>query len=250
MFNYTNKTKINFYLIIIIVIIWTILTELLFKGSQIFPSPSLIIISFIDLFTNYNFLINLISSISVIYISIFLTITIIRIKFPFFNYNSTIIKYLMQIPSFFLFVPGIMIAVLLIYWFGDNYLIKLFYTVFITLLFSYQIILNFDSSEIVNQINAVKSLGVSDSLIRRKIIWKFMEPEILKNLLEKHLYLWSTVIAFEFIQNSYGIGSVLRSALEFNDLSIIISLIILLSIIVFIGEKLLRFINEKYFFWK
>ncbi len=102
MFNYTNKTKINFYLIVIFIIIWTILTELLFKGSQVFPSPSLIIISFIDLFTSYNFLINLISSISVIYISIILTIAIIRIKFPLLNYNSTIIKYLMQIPVIFL----------------------------------------------------------------------------------------------------------------------------------------------------
>ena len=250
MFNYTNKTKINIYLVIIFIIMWTILTELLFKGSQILPSPSLIIISFIDLFKSYNFLINLISSISVIYISIFLTIVIIRIKFPLLNYNSIIIKYLMQIPSFFLFVPGIMIGVLLINWFGDSYLIKLFYTVFVTSLFIYRTILKFDSSEIINQINAVKSLGVSDTLIRREIIWKFMEPEILKDLMEKHLYLWSTVIAFEFIQNSYGIGSLLRSAFEFNDLSIIISLIILLAIIVFTGEKLLRFINGKYFYWK
>jgi|GEM_PF-1650879 len=244
-----DKRKINFYLILIFLFVWIILTELLFNDNQIFPSPSLVILSLQDLFSSYDFLLNLISSVSAIYISIFITILIIKIKYPFINNNSRIINYLMQIPKFFFIVPEILIGTLLIYWFRDSYFIKLFYAVFIISIFIYQTILKYDLSKIADKIDAVKSLSVTKGIVRKKIIWKFMEPEIFKNLIDNHVYLWSIVIAFEFIQNSDGIGFVLRSALEFNDLAIIISLIILIAIIVYAAEKLLKFINDKYYFW-
>lgn len=249
MFDKKNKIQINLHLIINFLFVWIILTELFFKDNQIFPSPSLVIFSLQDLFASYDFLINLISSVSAIYISIFITILIIKIKYPFINNNFRSYNYLMQIPKFFFIIPEILIGALLIYWFRDSYLIKLFYAVFIISIFIYQTILKYDLSKIADKIDAVKSLSVAEEIVRKKIAWKFIEPEIFKNLIDHHVYLWSTVIAFEFIQNSDGIGSVLRSALEFNDLAIIISLIILIAIIVYAGERLLKIINNKYFFW-
>jgi ABC-type nitrate/sulfonate/bicarbonate transport system permease component len=245
-----NKVKTSILVSITLILVWILLTEIAFPGNKVFPSPSLILLAYFDLFTSYNFLTHLVSSVSVIYISFIISFAIIRLKFPLINLNSVFIKYLLQIPSFFLIVPGILIGVLLIYCFKDGFLIKLIYGVFINAVVIYQTILKYDESEIKNYIFSAKSLGVSDRIVRRKIIWKFLEPKIFCDIIDKHGYLWSTIIAFEFIQNSNGIGSMMRKALEFHDLSILIALIILLALIVLCGEKLLRLINDKYFFWK
>jgi ABC-type nitrate/sulfonate/bicarbonate transport system permease component len=249
MFNNPNNIKTSFYVCIIILIIWILLTEIVFTGSQVFPSPTLVTLSFYDLFANYNFLINLVSSISAFYVSLFIGFILIRIKFPFINFRSKTIKYLMQIPSFFLIIPEIMIGVILIYWFRDSYLIKLFFAVYINAMVIYKSILKFDEAAINNYILAAKSLGVSDQSLKRKIAWKFIEPKILNDVMDRHSFLWSLLIVFEFIQNYEGIGMVLRKALEYHDLSILITLTIILVLFVLLGEMLLKIINNKYLFW-
>ena len=84
---------------------------------------------------------------------------------------------------------------------------------------------------------------------RFRINNRFIEPEIFNQFIKKQPVIWSSIIAFEFIQNYDGIGFIIRRALGFQDLSLIISVIILLSLIVLVFDKILRLIDNKYFHW-
>lgn len=249
MFNDSNKIKSTFYVIAIILSVWIIFTELIFAGNKIFPSSTLILISIYDLFKDYKFLSHLISTISVVYLSIIAVVLIVKAKFSFIDFHSKFVRYFLPIPNFFSIVPEIIIGLLLIFWLGDSYWGKLIYAMVLSGIMVYQSLVKFDENKITDKIIAAKSLGISDQIINRKIIWKYIEPEILNNFLDKHTFLWSSIIAYEYIQNFNGVGFVLRNALQFNDLSIIISIIILFAIIIFISEKLLLTVINKYFVW-
>jgi ABC-type nitrate/sulfonate/bicarbonate transport system permease component len=249
MLKYPKSLKAGFLVSITVVLFWIILTEIIFVGNKVFPSPSLVILSYLDLFSDYNFLINLVSSISAVYLSFFISIFILRIKFPLFNSKAAYFKYLIKIPNYFLFIPEMLIGVLLIYWFADNFIIKLVFGIFINAYLMYALILSFDNKVIQSQIDAAKSFGISDWLIRQKIVWKFIEPKLFAELISKQKFVWSSIIAFEFIQNYDGIGFVVRRALNFKDLSIIIAIIILLSVIILVFDKLLKSVQNKYFHW-
>ncbi len=249
MFNNPNKVKTNFYVMILLLSIWIILTELFFPGTQVFPSPSLVIISINDLFKNYNFLSHLVSTVSIVYISMIAIILIVKAKFSFVDFHSKFVKYFLPIPNFFLIVPEIIIGLLLIFWLGDSYFGKLIYAVIISGTLVYKSLVKFDENKITDHIIAAKSVGLSDQIINRKIIWKFIEPDILNDFLNKHTFFWSTIIAFEFIQNYNGIGFILRQALEYHDISLIVSLLLLITILVFLGDQLLKVVRNKYLFW-
>lgn len=250
MLNYPDKKYSSFVVIIILtLVLWIIFTELVFTGNKILPSPKLLIISIYDLFKDYNFLFHLISTISVIYGALIFSFIVVKIKFSFINFESKSIRYLIPIINIFLFIPEIIIGLLLIYWLEDRYIAKLVFAFFISAIFIYQTFLNFNKNKISNRIVAAESAGISNQKINRNIVWKFIEPEILNNFMDKHTFLWSSIIAFEFIQNFSGTGYVLRNALRFQDLSIIITILILSAVIIFIGKGLILFIRKKYFNW-
>ena len=249
MFEYPKSLRADLLVLVSVLLIWIILTELIFIGNSIFPSPSLVILSYKDLFSDYNFLINLVSSITVVYLSFFISFFIINLKFPIISSRANYIKYLIKIPNYFLFIPDILIGILLIYWFGNSYFIKLIFGIFINAYLIYEQLLSFNDKTIKSQIDSAKSFGVSNLMIQRKIVWKFIEPEIFNQFIKKQHVIWSSIIAFEFIQNYDGIGFIIRRALGFQDLSLIISVIILLSLIVLVFDKILKFIDNKYFHW-
>lgn len=248
MLNYPNKKYISFS-IIVVLLLWIIFTELIFPGNLILPSLSLIIISFNDLFKDYNFLFHLVSTISVIYGTIILSFLVVKIKFSYINFEAEPVKYLTPFANLFLIIPDILIGLLLIFWMEDKYLSKLIYVFFVNALIVYQTLLKYDKNDISGRIIAAKSAGISDQIINRKIVWKFIEPEIVNNFIDKHSYLWSAVIAFEFIQNYSGTGFVVRNALRFKDLSIILTIIIISVFVIFLGRYLLQLIRKKYFNW-
>ena len=64
-----------------------------------------------------------------------------------------------------------------------------------------------------------------------------------------HLYFWSMLIFFEFANYGNGLGSILRRALEFKDLSALIAAMIILGIIVFLGAYIIKISKNKLFFW-
>lgn len=249
MLDLRSNYKLNLLLIALIITLWIILTEYIFPINNIFPSPTLVYLSFYDLILKYNFFINILSSLTAVYGSMIICFIILKIKFPFLLVDSKPLKIILQMPSLFKFIPGIVLAVLLIYWFDKLFVIKILYAIIITSTILFNKILLTDKSKYSPYIDSVKSLGVSEFNINRKILWKFLEPDIINEYKNRNLYLWSSVIVFEFIDNYEGIGFILRRALAYNDLSMIISLSIITAFVIFLGDKLIYLLKNKFYFW-
>jgi ABC-type nitrate/sulfonate/bicarbonate transport system permease component len=231
-------------------IVGIIIFEFILPPNHFLPRPSIVVLSVISLFRDYQLLVNMFSSISAIYFSsIFagLFIWIVR-RYLFMNKNlfgflAISLKWIARI------VPGILLGLFLILWFpnseGSKYILIFF------LCFTYLFQKAENELKKVNHefIDAAVSLGAGKNFIFEKVSWKVIEPALVESMTELHFYLWSILIIFEFINGGSGLGAVLRSAILYKDLSALFTSVIIICIIILIGAALIKYFKKKFIFW-
>jgi ABC-type nitrate/sulfonate/bicarbonate transport system permease component len=97
---------------------------------------------------------------------------------------------------------------------------------------------------------AARSLGLDKDEIYSKIIWKELQPKVFGGLLKIHLSLWMIVLVYEFVSQTEGVGAVYFSAFQYDDVGAVIALGILISLLILLGNMLIKFLNNKIFFWE
>ena len=137
----------------------------------------------------------------------------------------------------------------MIFWFPESEYIEFvfaFAAAFTSIMIKFQ-----NESLSVNQsyIDAAQSLGVNDNQLNRSVIWKDVQPRLMEHIFQIHYYVWSMLIAFEFIKDGNGLGIILRRALEFRDLSALFSVLFIMGLTIWVGTLILRYIRDKFFFW-
>jgi NitT/TauT family transport system permease protein len=231
-------------------LLWVIFFEFILPPNKILPGPSIILVSIISLFRDYQFLFNLLSSISAIYLSSIsagLFIWIFRRhlinKNNLFGYLAFALEWISGI------VPGIMVGLLLIIWFPGSEFIKYIFIFFSA--FTYFIYKLKNEVKKVNCefIDAAISLGAEKKFISDKVYWKVIEPALAESLLELHFYLWSMLIVYEIIKGGYGLGTVLRTAILYKDLAGFFASVLIICLIIFVGAILIKYFKNKFIFW-
>jgi ABC-type nitrate/sulfonate/bicarbonate transport system permease component len=245
-----NSIKPIYYLIISYFLLWIILFEFILPVNQILPKPSIVFESFPDLWSDYNLLPNYLSTLSVVYISLFLAYFFVRNLSPYLKEtNNYISVFINSLEWFSEFVPGIVIGLLLIFWFPESEYIE-FVFAFSTAFTSIMIKFQNESENIKDEyFISAQSLGLSDNKITKLVTWKDAQPKLMEHILNLHYYIWSMLIVFEFIKGGLGIGTIFRQALEYKDLSAIFSVFLLTGITVFLGTLGLKYIRNKFVFW-
>ncbi len=245
----TNRK--NIYYIASFFLIWIMLFEFLLPVNKILPKPSLVIDSFVDLFTLYKLHYHLLSSTGVIYVSIlFAYLLIIGIGSNLYKTNSFIINFIDSFEWYLKYIPGIVLALFLIMWFPGSELIEFIFA-FLTSFFSLLIIFKKESKNVKEEyISAAKSLGADDKKIYKSVVLKCIQPAIIVQIKELHFYLWALLIAFEYIKGGIGVGSMMKDIIAYNDLSALFSTTIIISFVIGIGSSITDFIKERYFSWK
>ena len=121
---------------------------------------------------------------------------------------------------------------------------------FVTAFFSLAIKIQAESGNLNKAyINAAVSLGADESFITKDVKWKTIQPLLFNHLFELHFYIWTTLLAFEFIKGGLGMGVVLSNALRFSDLSALFSAIIVIALTIFTGSQFLKYLKMKFFAW-
>lgn len=244
----TEKRSYRYYLLLYF-LLWIILFEFLLPVNKILPRPSIVLISFADLWGNYNLPVHMLSTIAVIYFSIALSYFFLKYILRFLSAGSVLNSFIISFEWFSKYVPGIILGLFLIFWFPNSEYIE-FVFAFLASFFSLLIKANNYVTKINEEyIDAAKSLKSGKQEIE-KIKWKSIQPEIFSHLFELHYYIWLIILAFEFFKGGFGLGSLLRSALSYNDLSALFSVTLIIGFIVFIGTEILKYLNEKFAFWK
>ena len=97
---------------------------------------------------------------------------------------------------------------------------------------------------------ALQSFGIKINSISRKVIWKAIQPDLMAHIIRQNIYLWASVILFEYINLGYGLGTLLRKILQFKDLSALVMIFLIIGVSIFISTQLFKLIKNKFYFWK
>ncbi len=246
-----KKPRPVYYLVLTYLFLWIIFFEFILPVNKILPKPSIVLESFPALWNYYNLPANYLTTISSIYISLFLAYLLVKFLSPHLKEkDNSITVFINSLEWFSQYLPGIIIGLLLIFWFPTSGYIEFvfaFATAFISIMIKFQ---NESDSANEEYIVSAQSLGLNEKEITKKIIWKNVEPKLMRHIFNLHLYLWGMLIVFEFIKGGPGLGVIFRQALMYNDLSAIFSVFLITGISVYLGTLLLKYIRRKFIFWK
>jgi ABC-type nitrate/sulfonate/bicarbonate transport system permease component len=238
------------YIIFTYLILWILLFEFLLPVNDIFPKPSIVAESFPDLWTDYELPVNYLSTISVIYISLFLSYYLLKVLSPYIvEKENSVSLFINSLEWFSAYIPGILIGLLLIYWFPESEyteFIFAFAAAFTSLVIRFQ-----NESENLNEeyLLAAESLGLKKKKADRAITWNILKPKLFEHFFSLHFYIWPMLIVFEFIKGGLGLGVIFREALNYNDLSALFSVFIITGLSIFLGTIILKYIRNKFVFW-
>ncbi len=232
-------------------ILWIVLFEFVLPVNNVLPKPSIVIQSFGALWDEYHLAVNYLNTTASVYLSILFAYLLLHFLSHFFdNRKSVVSDFIHSLNWFSKFLPGILIGFLLIYWFHDSLYIEFVFAL-LTSFFSFVIFFQKRRAHLCHEyVDAARSLGISEISIRRKVIWKSLQPEIFNHIFVLHLYIWSLVIAFEFIYGKFGIGNIFRLALQYRDLSAMFSAFLIVGITIFAGRGVIIFLKKKFAFWE
>ncbi len=239
-----------FYIIFSVFILWILLFEFVIPENNFIPRPGIVLITIPSLFIDYNFLIHLITTLSVIYFPSVIAYLILYTIRGFVLGDSGILKLKINfLTQLSVFVPAILPGILLIYWFPHFFFIEYIFSFIVSSLWWILEIRSAGKKRNENYVSAFKSLGAGKNFINKNILWNEIKPEVFGNIFRFHLQLWSLILIFEFISNTYGLGSVLKQTLMYHDLSALTVTIFVISILIWLGYLLLKFIENKFIFW-
>ncbi|MCK7517366.1 MAG: ABC transporter permease subunit [Ignavibacteriales bacterium] len=224
--------------------------ELILPVNNIFPKPSIVFQSLFDLFKNYQLGWNYLSTVSAIYFPLILAYYLVRVLFPFILQKSVISDIILSVEWFSRYIPGIILAMILIYWFPQSEFTKFIFA----FLISFSAFM-FRSKHLAENLGseyslALQSFGVKVNSISQKVIWKAVQPDLMAHIIRQNIYLWASVILFEYINLGYGLGTLLRKILQFKDLSALIMIFLIIGVSIFISTQLFKLIKNKFYFWK
>jgi ABC-type nitrate/sulfonate/bicarbonate transport system permease component len=247
---YGNKKTVYTY-IASYIFLWIILFEFILPVNNILPKPSIVLLSFPDLVKNYHLLPNYISTIAVIYISLIAAYYAVRfISILPVKENRFITNFIASLEWFSEYVPGIVLALFLIFWFPASEYIEFifaFLTAFTVMLIRVQ---KTEPGIPAEYIDASRSLTLSDSKIRGYIIWRFNQAALFNKMNALHFRLWLLLIAFEYIKGGYGIGNIFNQALVYNDISAFFSAAVITGLTIYVGSRIIFYIRNRIINWE
>lgn len=208
------------------------------------------VLSLFDLVKEYEFLRNYLLTVSTIYLSLFIAYYSVRLLFPFIIRQNFFSDLILSFDRFFKYLPGIVSAMILIIWFPNSEYTAIIFAYLITFN-SLAHISKASHESLDNSYNdMLKTFGIKESTIARKVLWKAIQPNLIEHIKYLNIYVWASVIIFELINLRAGIGKLLRQILDYNDLSALITCFIIIGSSIYISTLMLNFIKRKFFFWE
>ena len=147
-------------------------------------------------------------------------------------------------------IPPLALIPLIILWFGIDETAKIF-LLFLASLFIMTIAARSGVSSVrISKVHAAYSLGASKMQILRHVILPNALPEIFTGLRTAMGVCWGTVVAAELVAADKGVGSMIMIAKNFLQTDTVVIGIIIIGIIGYIIEILMRYLERWLIPWK
>jgi len=251
----SNKFEINkpiaiSNITILLILLYIILFEFIWVTQNIIPKPSLVFDSLISLWSEYNLLNAFFETTAVILPVILIAVVVLEILVKIFLKIFIDYSGIVNIAAPFKYFSFFFFALVLNFVFPESLLAELIFAILFVLFNLLKILSNKTNFIAEEYILTAKSLGLSKNQILSQIIWKSLKPKVYCSIVPLHTKLWTAVLIYEFIGASIGVGTIYRLAFNYNDLLAIISLSIFISVVILIGNSILKIVVSKLIFWK
>ena len=238
------------YLILFYLLLWILLFEIILPVNDVFPKPSIVLQSMRDLFRDYDFGWNYLSTLSAIYLPMLAAYFMVRMLFPIIMKKSFVTDIIFSVEWFSRHIPGIVLAILLIYWFPQSEITR-FVFAFLISFSAFMIRARHLGENLGTEYQlAMETFGVGFNPIMRRVVWKAIQPNLFAHIIKQNIYVWASLIVFEFINLGFGLGTILRKILQFKDLSALVMMFIIIGVSIFISSQMFKFAKDKFYFWK
>jgi len=244
-----SSTKNSFSLFIALLFVYVLLFEFILPVNKILPRPSLFFDSFVHIWRDYNLTSAFTITTSVVYLSLIISFIVV------FAAISLLFKIFIELEGtilslrLFRYLPAFFFAIIFNFWFSEKLFAEFVFASLAAIFFSIQKL--FEESKNVKEeyILVARNLGLTPSDIYEKVYWKSAQPTLIKYYERIHYCLWGIVLIFEFIGNSNGFGYIYRVALSYKDYTALFTFAIIISLIIWFGNFLIRVINKKLIHW-
>ena len=240
----------SFSLGAVILFVYVLLFEFILPINGLLPKPSFLAKSFHEVWNEYNLSASLSNTLLIIYVALIITYLIIYSTVPFLfkwfvDYKNSFITL-----GLFQYIPVFFVIVVFNLWFSDKLYGEFIFAMFFCLTLSLKKLF-YESGNVKEEyILVAKNLGLTSMEISKQVYWKAVEPEFLKYFEKIHILVWSILLVFEFIGNANGIGKAVREALADTNLTAIIILVIIISILVVIGNIIIESFRRIFISWE
>lgn len=245
-----RKASKQLSIVAVLILIYIVLFEFVFIPVRFIPKPSILFESFISLWNSYNLSAQLFSTTSIIYISLLLGSLLVTFLAKYLL--KIIYQYagILNLSTPFKYFTAFFFAVLFNLWFGGSFIAEFIFAILFVLAFMMSSLITESGKVKEEYVLAARSLGLNKDEIYSRVIWKELQPRIFDGLLKLHVNLWMIVLIYEFIGQTEGVGALYFSAYQYNDIGAIFALGILISLLILIGNILIKYLNNKLFFWE
>ena len=236
------------------IFVWWLVTYMGWVKPLFVPSPGAVVTKFISVwqvgFTITPFLEHVAVS-TVRVFGAFALACLIGIPLGLAMGMSPLIRGIFDPPiEFYRPIPPLAYLPLMIIWFGigeTSKVLLIFLSVFAPVALGAR---SGVKSAAIEQIHAAYSFGATRWQVLRHVILPSALPEILTAMRIGIGFGWTTLVAAEMVAATEGLGYMVLSASQFLQTSTVVMGIIVIAIIAYIFDLLMRFIESKVVPWK
>jgi NitT/TauT family transport system permease protein len=236
-------------LFISILIIWSLLSYCKFVEPIFLPTPHVVFIEGIKLFTERNFAVDVVASTSRVLAGFFIS-ALLAVPLGILMGSSRMWEVLIApIIGFIRYMPAAAFIPLLILWFGIGFIQKVA-IIFISVFF-YLILLVADVSGQTKEelIDAALTLGAKQKQLLFKVIIPSSLPGIWDSLRIMMGVGWTMIIVAEMVSAEKGIGAMIIQAQRFLQTPRIIAGIIVIGILGVLFDTFFKVLRPVIFPW-
>jgi ABC-type nitrate/sulfonate/bicarbonate transport system permease component len=233
-----------------VIFVYVLLFEFVLPVNKILPRPSLLIESVSALVTDYGLFAGFTVTTTIIYLSLIISYLTLIFIAPllikiYYEYPGVF-----NLPRIFRYFPAFFLAILFNYWFNQS-IIAEFIFIYLASLSYLGLVLYGEIPNVKREyIDTALSLKMSQKKIYSKVLWKSCQPEVFNSLHKIHYYVWILILIYEFIGNANGLGNIYSFAYLYNDLAAMVTLAIIISLLVWLGNSIIKYFSEKLIYWK
>ncbi|MGR5117797.1 ABC transporter permease subunit [Vibrio astriarenae] len=234
--------------------LWALVTEMGWVKPLFLPTPSAVIERFGDLvvhgFSGVSLTDHLAASLGRVFGAFFLAVVTAVPIGILIGSNVWVRGVFDPLIEFYRPLPPLAYLPLVIIWLGIDETSKvtlIYLAMFAPIALSARAGVNSARSE---QIQAAYSMGASKAQVLYHVIIKSALPEILTGLRIGIGFGWTTLVASEMVAAEAGIGFMVLNAAEFLVTDVVIAGIIIIGVIAYAFDMLMRYLEKKLVPWK